>query len=369
MPPGSIEETRRVATRDLLPCVAVISLGGTIASLPAESGEHSSAALPRLDAADLVAALPELGGVARVTDYPFRRLPSPSLRLEDIIELSATIRTLYAGGCDGVVVTQGTDTLEETSFVLDLLHTGPETLVLTGAMRVANAPGADGLANLSAAIRVAAVAEARGLGTLVVMADQIHAARWVAKRHTSSVSAFDSPTTGPLGWVSEGKARIALRPLSSPILAAPSPSALRPVATVALGLGDDGQLLAGLPELGYAGLVVEGVGGGHVPGSTVATLATLAAQMPVVVASRTGSGELLRTTYGFPGSEVDLLSRGMISAGALSAPKARLLLMLLIATGTKTDDLADVFARFAIPAGGSAAQEGDVATRNRVRSG
>lgn len=340
-----------------LPRVNVISLGGTIASLPAEQTGQSSAALPRLDAADLVAALPEIADIARVTDCPFRRLPSPSLRLDDVIDLSAAIRTLYADGYDGVVVTQGTDTLEETSFVLDLLHAGPETLVLTGAMRVANAPGADGLANLSAAIRVAAADEARGLGALVVMADQIHAARWVAKRHTSHVAAFESPTAGPLGWVSEGQTRIALRPVPRPTLTAPSPSALPPVATVALGLGDDGQLLAGLPDLGYAGLVVEGVGGGHVPGSTVAALAMVAAEIPVVVASRTGSGELLRSTYGFPGSEVDLLSRGMISAGALSAPKARLLLMLLLAMRTKREDLAGAFARYAVPVSGSAARE------------
>lgn len=341
---------------DLLPRVIIISLGGTIASLPAESGRRPSAALPRLDAADLVAALPEIAEVARVTGYPFRRLPSPSLRLEDIIELHATIRAFCADGADGVVVTQGTDTLEETSFVLDLIHTGPETLVLTGAMRVANAPGADGLANLSAAIRVAAAREARGLGALVVMADQIHAARWVAKRHVSHVCAFDSPATGPLGWVSEGQTRIAMRPVPLPSLAAPSSSSLVPVATVALGLGDDGQLLAGLPELGYGGLVVEGVGGGHVPASAVALLEAVAAQIPVVVASRAGSGELLRSTYGFPGSEVDLLSRGIISAGALSAPKARLLLMLLLATGARRDALADAYARFAVPASAPAAR-------------
>ena len=210
-------------------------------------------------------------------------------------------------------------------------------------------PGADGLANLAAAIRVAAARQARGLGAVVLMADEIHAARWVAKRHTSGVAAFRSPMTGPIGWVSEGETRIAARPVPLPKMPAPDPEGLAPVATVALGLGDDGRLLGALPELGYAGLVIEGLGGGHVPAATMATVSEVASKIPVVIASRTGSGELLRATYGFPGSEVDLLSRGVVSAGALSAPKARLLLILLLAAGRSRSDLAADFARFAVP--------------------
>ena len=342
-------ETRALLAHDSLPRVTVIGLGGTIASLEMDSDEPSVGALPRLDAADLVAAVPGLANVAQVTGCSFRRLSSASLSLADVLDVSAMIGASLADGADAVVVTQGTDTLEETSFVLDLLYDRPETLVLTGAMRLASSPGADGPANLAAAIQVAVAAEAQGLGAVVVMADEIHAARWVAKRHTSWVAAFDSPMTGPIGWVSEGQTRIATRPVPRPTMPAPSSKALRPVATIAVGIGDDGRVLAGLPALGYAGLVVEGMGVGHVPGSTVATLAEVAAEIPVVIASRTGSGELLRTTYGFPGSEIDLLSRGIVSAGALSAPKARLLLMLLIAGGTPRDELAAVFAQYAVP--------------------
>ena len=336
-----------------LPRVKVISLGGTIASLDIDPG-HQSGALPRLDAAELVAALPGVGEVAEVAVCSPYCLASASLSLGDLFDVSASIRASYAAGFDGVVVTQGTDTLEETSFLLDLFHARPEPLVLTGAMRIANSLSADGPANLAAAIRVAAAAQARRLGALVVMADEIHAARWVAKRHTSGVAAFCSPMAGPIGWVTEGRTRIAVRPVSRPAMPAPNPEVLAPVAIVALGLGDDGRLLGGLPELGYAGLVIEGMGGGHVPAATMDILSDVASRIPVVIASRTGSGELLRTTYGFPGSEVDLLSRGVISAGALSTPKARLLLMLLLAAGTSRGDLPVDFARFSVPGGTSA---------------
>jgi L-asparaginase len=345
--------TTGVSTQLRLPRVKVISLGGTIASLDTDPAGLLGA-LPRLGAFELVAALPGIGEVAEVTACSRCGVASANLSVQDLLRLSASISASYAAGFDGVVVTQGTDTLEETSFVLDLLHGRPEPLVLTGAMRTADAPGADGPANLAAAIQVASAGLARGLGAVVVMADEIHAARWVAKRHTSGVAAFESPMTGPIGWVSEGKTRVAAIPVPMPRMSAPDPKTLAPVATVALGLGDDGRLLSALPELGYGGLVVEGLGGGHVPAATISTVSDLASKIPVVIASRTGSGELLCSTYGFSGSEVDLLSRGVVSAGALSAPKARLLLMLLLAAGVTRGDLAADFARFSVPRGVSA---------------
>lgn len=332
-----------------LPAVTVISLGGTIASVEQGGETTSRGALPELTAAELLTSIPGAGAVATVTGHSMRLVPSPSLDLVDIFELSTTIEGLLAGDAAGVVVTQGTDTLEETSFVLDLLHMLPEPIVVTGAMNVASSSCTDGPANLLAAIQVAASPEARGLGALVVMANEIHAARWVAKRHTSRVTAFASPMTGPIGWVSEGQVRIAVHPVACPKLDLSDGEAIRPVATVSLGLGDDGRFLADLPARGCGGVVIEAMGGGHVPESAVPRISDLAAEIPVVIASRTGSGELLRRTYGFPGSETDLLSRGVISAGALSAPKARLLLMLLLSTGTSSDDLADVFEEYSVP--------------------
>ena len=184
---------------------------------------------------------------------------------------------------------QGTDTIEESAFILDLLVGGDRPVVMTGAMRGADAPGADGPANLLAAARVAASPEARGLGTLVVLNYDIHAARFVQKAHTALPSAFASPLVGPLGLVAEGRPRFFARSPRNPVLAAADgPPA--PVALVKVAMGDDGRMLAGLPGLGSPGVVVEGMGAGHVHADMAPLLGDLAARIPVVLASRPTTG-------------------------------------------------------------------------------
>jgi len=234
----------------------------------------------------------------------------------------------------GVVITQGTDTIEETSFALDLLVRAPRPVVVTGAMRNPTLAGPDGPANLLAAVQVAAAPEAVGLGTLVVLNDEIHAARFVRKTHTSSPATFRSLTAGPLGWMAEGHPRIALRLPALEGIPAGVCGEVPAVALLKCALGDDCRLVAQMEKLGYAGLVFEGFGGGHVPAHVVPALEDLAARLPVVLASRTGGGEMLQETYGFPGSERDLLSRGLIPAGFLDGLKARILVSLLLASGT-----------------------------------
>jgi L-asparaginase len=315
-----------------LPRVIVFSLGGTIAST-GDAGPAAGGVVPRLGAAELVGAVPQLRDAAELETVAFRQMPSGDLTAADLAELARAITGRFDGGADGVVVTQGTDTIEETSFALDLLVPGPRPVVVTGAMRNPTLAGPDGPANLLAAVQVAASPAAAGLGTVVVLNEEIHAARFVRKTHTSSPATFGSPTVGPVGWVVEGRPRIALRP---PVLngGRAGAGAVPPVALLTASLGDDGRLVGELERLGYAGLVLEALGGGHVPGPVVPALADLAARLPVVLASRTGGGEVLRETYGFPGSERDLLARGLIPAGFLDGPKARILLGLLLADGT-----------------------------------
>jgi L-asparaginase len=119
-----------------------------------------------------------------------------------------------------------------------------------------------------------------------------------------------------------------------------------PVALYTVGLGDDGRLLEKVEQLGYEGLVIEALGGGHVPSHMAEHLGSLATKMPVVLASRTGGGEVLRNTYGFPGSETDLLGRGLISAGMLDGPKARLYLSLLLRSGAEKQEMTLAFNRW-----------------------
>ena len=321
------------------PCVAVFGLGGTIAMTQAPNGGVS----PVLSASDLLAAVPGLSNVqAELRVRDFRNKPGASLDFTDLYELAAAIDEALNDGCVGAVVTQGTDTIEEVAYVLDLLLPTDAPVVVTGAMRNPTMAGADGPANILAAIRVAASPCARGLGCLVMLNDQVHAARWVQKAHTGNPAAFTSPDHGPLGHVIEGRVHIPVRIRRSPGLS-PVPHRSARVGLATIALGDDGTLIEALAEH-VDGLVVAAFGAGHVPAAVAPVLGKLAEHIPVVLASRTGAGPVHRVTYGFPGSERDLLARGLISAGWLNPLKARIMLHLLIASGIDTDGIRKAFA-------------------------
>ncbi len=322
-----------------LPTVLMISLGGTITMTRNASG----GIVPTLDANDLVRTVPGLDNVAQIeTLSPFRK-PGASLTFDDLMAVAMLINAQLASGIAGAVVIQGTDTIEETAFVLDRLVRGDAPVVVTGAMRGAEAAGADGPANLLASVITAASPGARGRGVLVVLNDEIHAARFVQKSHTALPSAFRSPLCGSVGLVIEGRALFQLDPRRTPSLDGEWSNIDRPVALLKMGLGDDGRLITALPSLGFAGAVIEGMGAGHVPADIAPLLGTIAEQMPVILASRVETGPSFTQTYAFPGSEVDLLGRSLISGGSLSGLKARLLLSLLLRTG---HDRLQIRARF-----------------------
>jgi L-asparaginase len=156
--------------------------------------------------------------------------------------------------------------------------------------------------------------------------------------------------TGPIGWIVENRVRIALRPAVRHHISIEHPLDVVPaVALLKVTLGDDGRLLPAIRSLGYEGLIVEATGGGHVAAAMVEQLAALAAAMPVVLASRTGGGEVLHSTYGFSGSETDLLRGGLIHGGILDGLKARLLLTLLLLAGVEREGIAEAFATIGVP--------------------
>src|SRR4051812_37213426 len=324
----------------MLPLIGVFGTGGTIASI----GDETDPGEPRLSIADLAGVLPGLDNIADLYFVGFRQVPSVELTLRDVAILAKRLRTALRRGAAGFVITQGTDTLEESAYALDLLWDSDVPIVLTGAMRLANAPGADGPANLLNAVRVAVDPAARGLGTVVVFNDEIHAAQFVRKTHTSNPAAFRSPGAGPLGAVSEGVVHVWARPERRTIPGGiPSGLPQPPVALIRLAIGDDGRLLRSLVGHGFRGLVIEGLGGGHVPAKVTKPLGQLAREIPVVLASRVASGWVLASTYGFPGSETDLDRRGLINAGPLDGLKARVLLSLLLMAGIEHDGIRQVF--------------------------
>ena len=315
------------------PRVVVLGLGGTIAM----TGSGADGVTPDLSAQQLIDAVPGLAALGvDIEVVDFRRKPGASLTFEDLHELTAAISSRLAAGVDGVVVMQGTDTIEETSYLLDLRHTRPQPVVVTGAMRNPTLAGADGPANVLAAIQVAADPAARNQGCLVVLADEIHAAHRVRKTHSTSGATFSSPDGGPIGWIVEGQPRI-LNQITHR-LTVPAPTRLARVGLATISFDDDGTMIEAAAAR-LDGLVLAAFGVGHVPARLVPMLADLAARIPVVLATRTGSGSTLSTTYAFEGSERDLLSRNIIGAEYLHPLKARILLHCLLAADVERSSI------------------------------
>ena len=334
------------------PRIHVLALGGTIATRPDGSGAMQMG----LGADDLVAAVPRLKDVAAIEAETVSRVGSHSLGFDDIHALAARIRGLKA---DGVVVTQGTDTLEETSFLLDLLLDLQVPVVVTAAMRNPSLTSPDGPGNLLAAVRVAADpwvrARARALGVLVVMLDEVYAAADVAKVHPTRVNGFAATQTGPLMALVEDR----VVPMSLPVrdamtaarrkLAAVDGKAA-PVALFWTALDDPLPLIPAMlatpDRLGYRGAVIAAMGGGHVAERSIDNVVRLAKAMPTVIAPRTGGGPMLRKTYAGPSAEIALREAGLIWGGRLHPLKARVLLETCLRAGLDRAAIGELFDPF-----------------------
>ena len=317
------------------PRVLFLTLGGTLSTVSTASG-----LVPAAGGEALLALVPGIGDIADIRVENVSLLASASLDLDILLTLRDRIGAAH--DVDGVVITMGTDALEEVAFGLDLLLEQDKPVVITGAMRAPALPDSDFASNIASAVRIAISPEARGLGVLAVLNEEAHAAVHVAKTHTSSLAAFASPGFGPVAVITEGQVRLLARPQQR-AAAIDIKGEFPPVAVLTATLGDDGRLLDQVADLGYQGVVIEAMGGGHVRAEWVARLAVMAAAMPVVYASRTGAGPVLRSTYGYPGSERDLLAAGLIPAGFLPGLKARLLLIFCLMAG---DDRAAITRRY-----------------------
>jgi L-asparaginase len=295
-------------------------------------------ARPALGAEDLIAAVPQLAGLADLRARSLLDLPGAHLSAGDALAIARAALEQAAAG-RGVVVTHGTDTLEETAVLCDALHAVPAPVVFTGAIRPSSAVGADGPANLADAVAAAGAQATAGLGTLVAFAGELHAARAVRKVASTSPAAFGSPLTGPVGAVAEGHVRI----FATPARAQPFAWAERLDANVPIvltWLGDDGAGLRAAARVGADAIVFVALGAGHVSPPVLAALREVAARLPVALCVRPPRGALLRDTYGFEGAERDLRESGGLPAASLSPQAARMILLAGLGAGAERAALA-----------------------------
>lgn len=281
---------------------------------------------------------------AEITVRRYSNLPSPHITPEIMADISRELRALeISGEFHGVVVTHGTDTLEETAFMADIHLEGTLPVVFTAAMRSSSELGVDGPRNIRSAVRVACT-ETKNLGVTVVLNDEIHAAGRVTKTCTSNVSSFDSPGYGPLGFVDDDKViyhRLPIWRINLPPGPLEIDSRVGLVRTAA-GFGHD--LIDFMVAAGYRGIAVEAFGRGNVhPLTADAIQRAVEASVFVAVASRCHKGRVLGI-YAYPGGGLDLIKRGAISAGDMAGNKIRIVLMACLGAGMSREDIKGLLA-------------------------
>jgi L-asparaginase len=307
--------------------VRLIAMGGTIAF---DSGPHG--AVPALDGEGL---LGHLGiGAIDVQPIDLANISSIGLRDHHLISLARAVEGCAGDGYGAVVITHGTDTLEETAYFLALtVPRGRLPIILTGAMRHNGLGGADGPTNLRTALLATQTDGLADAGPVVIIGDEIHTARFVTKSHATRVAAFSS-TGGPIGQVVEDEATLWYQPRYRDHVAAPKFDHLPRVPLLAMTVGAEPDIFNAMLDTHPDGVVIEGFGAGHVAPQLLESVDRATAHgVPVVIASRSGDGPTLSRTYAVPGTEIDLQQRGAIMAGALSAPKVRLRLAVALAAG------------------------------------
>jgi L-asparaginase len=297
-------------------------------------------AVPALDAAALVAEIPQLAEFEALEAETAFGVPGTHLSLGQALEVARRAGAA-AGEGEGVVITTGTDTLEELAVLCALLYNGPAPIVLTGANRPGSNPGADGPANLLDAVAVAASGVAESLGAVVVFGGEIHPAMTVRKVDSTGPAAFGSPATGPIGRVVERRVWLHARPLPHPTI--PVRQLEHRVVIANTGLGDDGEALGQLVA-GSDGIVLVALGAGHLSAGALQQLRAATERIPVAITCRPERASMLFDTYGFDGSERDLRETGAVCVPFLSAQAARIALLCCLGAELDREGIARALA-------------------------
>ncbi|MBQ5859475.1 MAG: asparaginase [Selenomonadales bacterium] len=313
--------------------IILISTGGTIAM---RFDQEKQCLVPAVSGAELIEAVPELSAELPLEVVEFSNIPSPHMTPSRMLALAKEIdRRAADDDTVGFVITHGTDTVEETAYLLDLTLTTTKPVCLTAAMRSGGETSADGPKNILTAVRTASDKHAGEMGVLVVMNEEIHSARSVTKTHSANPHAFTSPAWGPLGYADEDRIVWRARPFKREHIKADT--LVEDVYLVKMATGQDDLLLKYLIEQQVSGIVVEGFGRGNIPPACrQALIDAVQANIPVVLTTRVHAGRVL-PVYGYEGGAADLAKYGIILAGDLTAQQARLKLMCAL-PNTKTLD-------------------------------
>lgn len=317
--------------------ILLIHTGGTISMKMNETG----AVLPN-EKNPLLGVSEQLDKYANIVEMEAFNYPSPHITPKEMLYLrNVLVEYVKDKPVDGVVITHGTDTLEETAYFLDLTTKYDFPIVLTGAMRSSNELGADGVYNLVEAVRVACSDEARDKGVLVVMNDEIHQAFNITKTSTSSVNTFQSPQYGPIGLVTKKTVHIHQAPINRRYVEVNSIE--KRVALLKVYAGMERDLIEAILTLGYDGVVLEGLGQGNVPPDVaVGIRKLLQANIPVILVSRCFNG-IAEGVYGYEGGGKSLENCGVIFANGINGQKARLKLLIGLNQESTPIDLKDFF--------------------------
>jgi len=316
--------------------IAIIGLGGTIAMMENDTGF----AMPTLNPSQIL----EKSGIhinknIKIHPINFSNVPGVNISFQLLLELAQKIKELEKDGIKGVIVTQGTDTLEETVYFIDLILDNSIPVIFTGAQRNPSMPGSDAAMNISDSLAVAMDDKAAEYGVLVVFNSEIHLAREVIKTHTSKIDTFKSLEFGPVGIVVENRAYWRRKRILFDEVFVIKKEIIN-IEIVSTGLFSKGNYIDMLLEHNISGLIVQAMGAGHVPEERMLSLKrAVDKQVPVVITSRCLSGKLFTNTYGFKGSEKDLRDIGAIFSDWLPTSKARIKLIVMLSAGLNYENI------------------------------
>ncbi|MCF6137600.1 asparaginase [Pseudalkalibacillus berkeleyi] len=318
--------------------ILVIHTGGTIAM---SEDKDTGKVIPG-DVNPLHETYALLSQIAEVTMDDFLNLPSPHITTKHMMSLSNYIKAeLIENKYDGIVVTHGTDTLEETAYLLDLLNDDQVPIIVTGAMRSSNELGADGPHNLISSVRVAASEEAKGKGVLVVFNDEIHTAKNVTKTHTSNIATFQSPQYGPIGIVTKRGIHFHHHLVNQEHY--DISSLTKNVILLKAYAGMPSELIHSVRNMDIDGLVIEALGQGNLPPALVDEISALLQMgIPIVLVSRCFNG-IVQDIYSYDGGGKQLKELGVIFTNGLNGQKARIKLMVTLNKGFSMEEIKEAF--------------------------